>query len=1320
MTKPGVVIADRFELERLARASGATTMFQARDRQTGRPVAIKIFAPAPAGPQRERFAQEVGILAEFGHPGLPAYVAHGQMAVGKQFLVTEWLSGESLPARQARQRLSVAESLLLARRVAETLAFLHGHGATHREVKPSKLFLCDGRIEQVVLLDFAVPRRNLALRTVTGSGVLIDTMHYLAPEQVRGEGALGPSVDVYALGCVLYECLTGTPPLAAAGGTSVSAALMRILYEEAPRLRQLRPELPEALEELLARMLAKQPGARMQDGRALADALAALPVSQEELETVPAPAPVATLGTGRRLVCTIVARAAREPGNEDDAARDAPPDLEALQHLLTPYQATVDQRWDGTITATLAHAGSETLGRTATDLAVQAARAARKLAQALPGWAMALVTGPGGQGPAEPRLAGAMEQAEELLAHAATGGQEPPLPWLDELTAGLLDTRYHVRRVEAGRFVLEQERGGEDEVRPLLGRALPCVGREQELQLLDSLLERCAEDMTAQVVLVLAPSGTGKSRLRHEFVRRQLARAEADGGQAWEIWLGTGDPMRASTGGGLLAEVLLRLCEGPAGVSEPEPVAPAERRRSFSARIGRHLGETERQRVVEFLGELCGLDFPDEGHPELRAARQEPRLMSERITAAFVALLRAECDAHPVLLILEDLHWGDAVTVQLVDAALRELKERPLLVLALGRPEMKELFPRLWESHRLQELRLSGIGRRASELLIKQALGERATPAVVSRLIEQANGNALFLEELIRAVAEGVAELPATLLAMLQARFLRLEPGVRRLLGAASILGETFWHGGLVELLGTAGRHDRAPRDIARWLEILIAAETIVRHARSRYAGETEYAFRHVLMRDAAYSLLTEEDRRLGHARAGAYLERMGERDGTLLAQHFERGGEGERAARYWMRIAAETLAESDIQGALRAVERGVACGAQGEMLGALRATEAWAHLWNSNVFASHAAGQEALRLLPPGALDWYRALGTEIAVNGTFGQRAALLELVRALEAAPARPGTEHVALEALVAGLVQVSLAGMREETASLLRRAEEICDPGGRRESRSLGQLRIADAMSRLLFTGDPEPSWSAEQDAMALFVAAGEQRFVASTRGFEGLLHLFLGERAALAGPEESVATLERLQEPALRMVMQLYLAFVMAEVGTPEQLPQAEKLALEILGMLPPNILSGLAHAAVAQARLRQGQQAGAEQVARWALAATADVPEGRILACGLLGRALLEQGRLAEARAVVEEGYERLQALGGRCILDVRLYLVVAEVRHAQGAAEEARAALAQAVQHIERRAAQIEDATRRERFLREAPEHARIRELWARWQVAL
>src|SRR5262249_39047668 len=155
----------------------------------------------------------------------------------------------------------------------------------------------------------------------------------------------------------------------------------------------------------------------------------------------------------------------------------------------------------------------------------------------------------------------------------------------------------------------------------------------------------------------------------------------------------------------------------------------------------------------------------------------------------------------------EDLHWGDPPTVRFVEGALRDLRDRPWMVFALARPEVHERFPQLWTERGLQEIRLQELTRRASERLVRQVLGDTVAADTMERIVTQADGHAFYLEELIRAVAEGKgAALPETVLAMVDARLAALDGEARRVLRAASVFGEVCWEGGLAKLLGGAVR----------------------------------------------------------------------------------------------------------------------------------------------------------------------------------------------------------------------------------------------------------------------------------------------------------------------------------------------------------------------------------------------------------------------------------------------------------------------------------------------------------------------------------
>src|SRR5262249_53393333 len=143
-------------------------------------------------------------------------------------------------------------------------------------------------------------------------------------------------------------------------------------------------------------------------------------------------------------------------------------------------------------------------------------------------------------------------------------------------------------------------------------------------------------------------------------------------------------------------------------------------------------------RAAAFLGELTGTPFPETSSEELSAARADPLLLGDQIRRAAEDLIRGACVSGPLLLVLEDLQWGDLPTVTFVDGAPRTRADLPLFVLALARPEVDELFPQLWVDRLTQVVRLPPLPRRAAERLVRLGLGDAAPDELVTALVERA------------------------------------------------------------------------------------------------------------------------------------------------------------------------------------------------------------------------------------------------------------------------------------------------------------------------------------------------------------------------------------------------------------------------------------------------------------------------------------------------------------------------------------------------------------------------------------------------------
>ena len=878
-------------------------VFRAVDRTTGAAVALKVICEGMPPVEASRFAREADVLGVATHPGIVRYVARGETEDGLPFFAMEWVEGETLRDRLGRDGLTVAETVAFGRRLAASLGALHRAGVVHRDLKPSNVILRGGDPADAVLLDLGIARRSDVER-LTLTGVIVGTPGFLAPEQARGVADIDARADVFALGCVLFTCLAGRRPFV---GPDALSTVLKVVLEDPGRVRDARPEVPPELDDLVARMLAKAPDGRPADGDAVAAALAAIEVAPGAARRAEAePAPRWELTDAERRVMSLVLVRTGALADESEAtmaegraasagAAGSSARPSALRAVADRYLGRFDPLPDGAAVISLASGGA------ATDLVARAALCALACHAEIAGATVAITSGF--------REHRAAAQVGELIDRASAlllaGDRAAPVR-LDELSAGLLDARFDTRADGTG-LGLWGERGSLDTARLLCGAPTACVGREAELRLVETTLARCVEDAEAGGVLITADAGVGKSRLRYELLRRVRAR-----GEPVEVWLGRGEPMSAGSAFGLLA----RAIRDAAGLFDGEPLA--SHREKLRARVARHV-RAEPERVAAFLGELCGARFPDEESVQLRAARRDPALMGDQMRRAFEDFVRAECEAQPVVLVLEDLHWGDLPTVKLVDGALGSLADRPLMVLMLARPEVHALFPRLRSNPRMNEVRLGPLPARASEKLVRQVLGARADAATVKLVVERAGGNAFYLEELIRAVAEGrAAALPETVLAMTEARLSALSPQVRRVLRAASVFGQSFWEGGVSALLGGAKAGER--------LAELCVEEIVSRRFDSRFPGQAEYAFRHALVREAAYGMLTEADRALGHRLAADFLEGAGERDPMVLGEHHERGGDPARAAEWYARAAEQSWEGDDLDAALARAERAEAC----------------------------------------------------------------------------------------------------------------------------------------------------------------------------------------------------------------------------------------------------------------------------------------------------------------------------------------------------------------------------------------------------------
>lgn len=649
-----------------------------------------------------------------------------------------------------------------------------------------------------------------------------------------------------------------------------------------------------------------------------------------------------------------------------------------------------------------------------------------------------------------------------------------------------------------------------------------------------------------------------------------------------------------------------------------------------------------------------------------------------------------------MLLVIEDLQWSDPTSAELVASAFRKASGHTLFLLALARPEVHDVLPQFARDVSAEEVRLGGLVRRAAERLVRAALGDRVDDRVVARIVELSDGNAFYLEELVRWVAEGrgtepgsARQLPESVVAMAQVRLLRLDEEARRALRVGSVLDGAFGPEDLAPMLGLG---DGGP--LGGLLERLARDEVLTEIDGGRFT------FRHALLRAAAYATLTETDRLRAHALAGALLVARGEPDPLVVARHFEIAGDGPRAITWLVRAAREALDVGSVDDVQSLVARAVAAGAEGEELGLCCSLEAFAHGRRGEWTLAVPAATRALELLPRGSSAWFRTAGALVfaesnagKLEATVGILSAVLGLSEVPEPSPAYGRTVGVLVSALVfAGQVDIAaqlLAGL-ERAASTVARG-------------SLPLFDVYAATARSVF------ALSGKNDL--------EAALVESARAFAGLDHVADSMATILACTargralidvgryDEAEAVVERARAEAAR-TGSTYMGEWAETIGASGRVLAGDtrdlraRLAPIVSG--PSPVLSALSRLSLALIALDEGSLDEASLEVDLAARAFAP-PFVQSIVCAHRARIALARGDAARALAEASEGIG-LRAHAGGVLVDLS-WLRYAKARALLdlGREDEADAALRDALAHLDAtmRALDPED---RARFTRVPP----------------
>jgi len=433
------------------------------------------------------------------------------------------------------------------------------------------------------------------------------------------------------------------------------------------------------------------------------------------------------------------------------------------------------------------------------------------------------------------------------------------------------------------------------------------VGRDAELLMLQNMFRDATEDAEVQVVTVVGDAGVGKSRLLYEFEKWIELLPE----QVWRFE-GRATPEAEARPYGLIRRMFANRFEILGSDSA------AEVRHKFRAGMAGSLSSDQ----ADLVGQLLGLDFS--ASPAVQA-RLGSESFGDMATAHLAKYLRTIAN-NPTVILLEDIHWADDSSLDLLDHLVGSVPDTRLLVICLARPPLFERRPSWGEGREAHtQINLKPLSRRASRALVEEILqkAEGIPRELRDLIVEGAEGNPFYVEELIKMLIEdsvivlgedhwrvelerlASVHVPPTLTGVLQARLDSLPLKEKMLLQRAAVVGRLFWDTAVAELKAKEGS-GLDKEEIRSLLEAVRDRELIFRREHSAFAGAEEYIFKHASLRDVTYETVLLNLRRVYHGQVARWLEvaagkRIGEYLG-LIAGHYELAGEGEKAVEYLLR----------------------------------------------------------------------------------------------------------------------------------------------------------------------------------------------------------------------------------------------------------------------------------------------------------------------------------------------------------------------------------------------------------------------------------
>lgn len=1165
-------------LERLG-GGGMGVVYKARDARLGRLVTLKFLSTHLLGSDeaKRRFRIEAQAAAALDHPNLCTIHEIGETEEGLLFIAMAYYAGDTLRRRIASGRLPVEEALDIAAQMCRGLAAAAECDVVHRDIKPSNVMLTSEGVVKIV--DFGLAKRSDG--SITRTGTRMGTISYMSPEQTQGE-VVDQRTDVWSVGVVLYEMLTGRRPFK---GGSDQAIIHAILNTEPTRASDIVEGLSDGVAAVLERALEKEPARRYPDATALhADVqrLIADPSSTAETALPSLPA------EGERrlmtvLACTITGFGALLESLEPDAVDQRLATLRGrLQRTVEDYGGVLNDFSEDGATALF---GVPIAHEDDTLRAVRAALEIRKAGRPEDGVEIrsALLSSQVAIRATDDldrpyRLGGTLARDATRLAASGRPG--------DILIAGELSraVRPFVETQARGGLEVEVASGtyqpvavlGESEVDSRLDASSPgaltrFVGRGGEMAALARALE-ATNSGVGRLVSIVGEAGVGKSRLLHEY-RNQLA----DDGIRYVQG-------RCQVHGSLTPFVPFIECVK--AILGLRRMTPEQRDEQV---VSRTVGlSPELEVYAPLILHLLSIESEEHPVPEYLVGEDLRAALAE----ALVSVFTLGAHGQPLVLLLEDWHWADSGSDDVLALLAERVVDHPLLVVVTSRP--------ITEGHRAlpagqAHVDLAPLEPGAAVVVMETVIGARVPAELATRIADKTGGNPFFIEELCRTLIEegtiGVESgeafvngsldrltIPDTVQAVLKTRLDRLDPEAREVLRSASVIGRGFGLSLLARVVPSASRLPAA-------LEALRSAGLI---QRTSLVPAATYRFKHALTLDVTYDSLLERQRRERNLLVGRALEELHADDldahAARLARHFGAAESWTRAVEYGRLAAHRAGALWRLDEAVSTLERTrawvkhlrVSQEVRDQMLVDLLLAEE-RHLETlGRRERQQAAIDELLRLLPEGsgadrAVVLVRQGELATLLGDGEGARLALEEAVTIAEAL----GAEDERIMAVRAIGHRCWRAGLYEEAISSLTEVVEH----DRAEESSTRLARDLVNLGRVLRElGRWDEALAIGHEALAMARDQGDPLDQIYANNYFGHLYRAMGR------PEEALAAFERARLGATQAHLPVRLTFnllaiaaLQMDLGRIEESWQTYEEAVETARRTgrPDNLAAGL-------------------------------------------------------------------------------------------------------------------------------------------------